>query len=144
MAKTGEISFHIDIEQFENYKANLIKSASLFKNFEERYLNALAARIMERAIPRTPVDTGRLARSYKVTKCWTEGDDLYIQVYNDATSNGNLDSYASYVEYGHLTRNRVSWVEGYWMLTVSTQEVEQDMQRVFNNMFADWCKETGI
>ena len=36
MAKTGEISFHIDIEQFENYKANLIKSASLFKNFEER------------------------------------------------------------------------------------------------------------
>ena len=30
------------------------------------------------------------------------------------------------------------------MLTVSTQEVEQDMQRVFNNMFADWCKEMGI
>lgn len=35
--------------------------------------------------------------------------------------------YASFVEYGHRTRNRTGWVEGQFMLTRSEMELEDDL-----------------
>ena len=100
--------------------------------------------VMQRAIPNTPVDTGLLRRSYKVTKVSEKGDTLEITIYNDARQDGMDESYASYVEYGHFTRGRVSWVEGHWMLTIATDEVKAEMIRVWNQLFDEFVKESGL
>lgn len=144
MAKDALFSLEIDVTAFEKYQEVLERVGNEFKNFERNYITALANEILKKAIPLTPVDTGRLRRSYKVSKIEEKGEDLEITVYNDARDNGASESYASYVELGHYTRNRIRWVEGRFMLTISTDEVRNEMERIFDMMFTKWAKEMGL
>lgn len=144
MASAGEIKFKIDFKGLKEYKSNVDNSIPKLRNFEYKFLNTLANMVMQRAIPNTPVDTGRLRRSYKVTKVQNLGNTLVISIYNDARDNGADESYASYVEFGHFTRGRLSWVEGHWMLTIATDEVKAEMSRVWKKLFNEWVKESGL
>lgn len=142
--KSRLISFTIDLEELIDYDEKLIAAIPLLHNFEERFLTTLANMAMRKAMKITPVDTGRLRRSYKVTKVVQKGDTVQITLYNDAKSDGVDESYASYVEFGHFTRGRLSWVEGRWMLTLATDEVKAEMNRVWNNLLRKWAKEAGL
>lgn len=144
MAKGRILDFTIDIKGLKDYNENLVNSIPLLKDFERRFLTTVANKVMRKAMKTTPVDTGRLRRSYKVTKVTERGGVLEITVYNDARDNGSDESYASYVEFGHFTRGRVSWVEGHWMLTMATDEVKAEMERTWNRMVRKWAKEAGI
>lgn len=141
MAKIG---YTIDTKSLNEYHLKVLNAANKLKDFEKKFLTTLANMVMQRAIPNTPVDTGRLRRSYKVTKVEQKGDTLQITIYNDAKDDGAAESYASYVEFGHFTRGRVSWVEGHWMLTIATDEVQAEMNRVWNQLFNEFIKEVGI
>ena len=136
--------YTIDTREISEYQMKVLRAEKKLKDFERRFLTTLANMVMQRAIPNTPVDTGRLRRSYKVTRVKTKGDMLEITIYNDAKDNGAMESYASYVEYGHFTRGRVSWVEGHWMLTIATDEVKAEMTRVWNQLFDEFVKEAGL
>lgn len=142
--KSRLLNFTIDIEELKDYDEKLIAAIPLLQNFEEKFLTTLANKAMRKAQKRTPVDTGRLRRSYKVTKVQERGGSLQITLYNDAKDNGMAESYASYVEYGHFTVGRVKWVEGHWMLTMATDEVKAEMTRVWNTLVRKWAKEAGI
>lgn len=144
MAKNRILDFTIDIKGLKDYDEKLKGSIPLLKDFEHKFLTTVANKVMRKAMKRTPVDTGRLRRSYKVTKVTVKGNTLEITVYNDARDNGSDESYASYVEFGHFTRGRVSWVEGHWMLTMATDEVKAEMERTWNRMVRKWAKEAGI
>lgn len=144
MAKNRILDFTIDIKGVKDYNENLVNSIPLLRDFEYKFLTTIANKVMRKAMKRTPVDTGRLRRSYKVTKVTTRGDTLEITIFNDARDNGADESYASYVEFGHFTRGRVSWVEGHWMLTMATDEVKAEMERTWNRMVRKWAKEAGI
>lgn len=141
MAKIG---YTIDTKSLNEYHLKVLNATNKLKDFEKKFLTTLANMVMQRAIPNTPVDTGRLRRSYKVTKVEQKGDTLQITIYNDAKDDGAAESYASYVEFGHFTRGRVSWVEGHWMLTIATDEVQAEMNRVWNQLFNEFIKEVGI
>lgn len=136
--------YTIDTREISEYQMKVLRAEKKLKDFERRFLTTLANMVMQRVIPNTPVDTGRLRRSYKVTRVKTKGDVLEITIYNDAKDNGAMESYASYVEYGHFTRGRVSWVEGHWMLTIATDEVKAEMTRVWNQLFDEFVKEAGL
>lgn len=136
--------YSIDTRAISQYQRNVLEASRKLKDFERRFLETLAGMVMEKVIPRTPVDTGRLRRSWKISKVTEKGDTLEITIFNDARDNGMDESYASYVEYGHFTRGRVSWVEGVWMLTVSTDEVKNEMSRVWNRLFNEFVKEAGL
>lgn len=136
--------YSIDTRALEEYQLKVLKAQHKLKDFERKFLNTLANMVMQRAIPNTPVDTGTLRRSYKVTNVKEKGNILEITIYNDAKQNDMDESYASYVEYGHFTRGRVSWVEGHWMLTIATDEVKAEMKRVWNQLFDEFVKEAGI
>lgn len=136
--------YSIDTKAISQYQRNVLEASKKLKDFERRFLETLAGMVMEKVIPRTPVDTGRLRRSWKISKVTEKGDTLEITIFNDARDNGMDESYASYVEYGHFTRGRVSWVEGVWMLTVSTDEVKAEMSRVWNRLFNEFVKEAGL
>lgn len=134
----------IDVKGIKEYQKNVLAAHNKLVNFEKRFLETLANMVMQKVIPRTPVDTGRLRRSWKVSKVEEKGGTLQITIYNDARDNGAAESYASYVEFGHFTRGRVSWVEGRWMLTISTDEVKAEMTRVWNRLFNEFVKEAGL
>lgn len=136
--------YSIDTKAISEYQMRVLRASNRLKDFERKFLNTLANMVMQRVMPRTPVDTGRLRRSWKVSKVSEKGNVLQITIYNDARDNGADESYASYVEFGHFTRGRVSWVEGVWMLTVSTDEVKAEMTRVWNNLFNQFVKEMGL
>lgn len=136
--------YSIDTKAISQYQRNVLEASKKLKDFERRFLETLAGMVMEKVIPRTPVDTGRLRRSWKISKVTEKGGTLEITIFNDARDNGMDESYASYVEYGHFTRGRVSWVEGVWMLTVSTDEVKNEMSRVWNRLFNEFVKEAGL
>lgn len=137
-------SYSIDTRAISEYQMRVLRASNRLKDFERKFLNTLANMVMQRVMPRTPVDTGRLRRSWKVSKVSEKGNVLQITIYNDARDNGADESYASYVEFGHFTRGRVSWVEGVWMLTISTDEVKAEMTRVWNNLFNQFVKEMGL
>lgn len=136
--------YSIDTRAISEYQMRVLRASNRLKDFERKFLNTLANMVMQRVMPRTPVDTGRLRRSWKVSKVSEKGNVLQITIYNDARDNGADESYASYVEFGHFTRGRVSWVEGVWMLTISTDEVKAEMTRVWNNLFNQFVKEMGL
>ena len=136
--------YSIDTKAISEYQMKVLRASNRLKDFERKFLNTLANMVMQRVMPRTPVDTGRLRRSWKVSKVSEKGNVLQITIYNDARDNGADESYASYVEFGHFTRGRVSWVEGVWMLTISTDEVKAEMTRVWNNLFNQFVKEMGL
>lgn len=144
MKRNRILNFTIDIANVKDYDEKLAKSIPLLRDFEYKFLTTVANKVMRKAMKRTPVDTGRLRRSYKVTKVTTKGNTLEITVYNDAKDNGSDESYASYVEFGHFTRGRVSWVEGHWMLTMATDEVKAEMERTWKRMVRKWAKEAGV
>ena len=54
------------------------------------------------------------ANTLTITKT---GDTYKVEIINPVR-------YASYVEYGHRTKNHKGWVKGKFMLTISEQEVE--------------------
>lgn len=136
--------YSIDTRAISEYQMRVLRASNRLKDFERKFLNTLANMVMQRVMPRTPVDTGRLRGSWKVSKVSEKGNVLQITIYNDARDNGADESYASYVEFGHFTRGRVSWVEGVWMLTISTDEVKAEMTRVWNNLFNQFVKEMGL
>lgn len=45
----------------------------------------------------------------------------------------NPVEYASYVEFGHRTRDGKGWVEGKFMLTIPEEEIQRDAPRVLEN-----------
>lgn len=77
--------------------------------------------LVERAKAITPVDTGRLKRSWE-TELTREGERRYIlHIYNDARNPNSGKPYAKYVEYGHYSVAG-NWVAGRFMLTNTMPE----------------------
>ncbi len=88
----------------------------------ESLAKEIAARLVRAAVQRTPVDTGALKQSWR-----DENKDYFVvkrdNVYEITIYNSML--YADYVEYGHRTRDGKGWVNGFFMLTISAQQINR-------------------
>lgn len=126
----------VDFRDWEKLKENLEATDEQLNFFIESCAKELAARLLAKVIKRTPVGQypsssgkkgGTLRRNWTAGKSATDyvqslkvhhfGDTYVIEVVNPT-------EYASYVEFGHRTRNHKGWVEGKFMLTISEQEIE--------------------
>ena len=119
------LKFKNELKAFKNREADIIKSIA----------NELAARLLAKVKKRTPVGVyndgrigGTLRKNWSIGKI-TENNGVY-QV--DVT---NIIDYASYVEYGHRTVDHKGWVEGRFMLTISSDELQKDSSRIIENKF---------
>ncbi|WML35350.1 HK97 gp10 family phage protein [Clostridium sp. OS1-26] len=111
---------------------------SEFKKLAESFQTALDTRVIERWIKefllemafraerkikkRTPVDSGHLRRNWQVGSVVKQGNAYIIEIFNNV-------EYASYLEYGHRTKNHKGWVEGRFMATISMAEIERELPR---------------
>jgi hypothetical protein len=119
----------------------------------------LAKRLLAKVIKRTPVGDysgnsyscagGQTHKGNHVAgkvggtlrRGWTAGQSSNAQSYaNSLTVNKvgndyiieiiNPVEYASYVEFGHRTRNHKGWVEGHFMLTISEDEIRNSAPKI--------------
>lgn len=118
----------VDFEEFKNFANNFKKMTFKYDKFLFDFLTKIAMDALAKTKKRTPVDTGELRRNWHITRVMKKGNDLIVYLYNSK-------DYASYVEMGHTTRNRTGWVEGYYMATISIEEVERKIPKRFEKEF---------
>jgi hypothetical protein len=63
---------------------------------------------------------GHLRRNWQVGNVEKRGNAYVVEIFNNV-------EYASYVEFGHRTRDHKGWVEGRFMATISMQEIERQL-----------------
>jgi len=139
MARFGKF----DIRGMKQLQKNLQKLQDP-EEFAEACAKELAARLLAKVIKRTPTgeypkETGKKGGTLK--RGWTAGKQQSATGYLntlEVRKEGkkyiieliNPVEYASYVEYGHRTRNHKGWVKGRFMMTISENEVAQIAPKV--------------
>jgi len=145
MAKWGRVEY----KQFKKLQERLEKFEKLDKEkFMEECSKELAARLLAKVIKRTPVrkpeDCPPGVTGGTLRRGWTAGNRSSAKAYVDSlhiTKSGNTYEieiinpveYASYVEFGHRTRNHKGWVQGRFMLTMSEQEIETAAPKILES-----------
>lgn len=152
MAKWGKV----DYKQFENLQKKMQRlQAKDQKAFMEACAKELAARLLAKVIKRTPVgeypdEAGKKGGTLR--RGWTGGEKASAKAFVDAinvTHEGgmyqieiiNPVEYASYVEYGHRTRDHKGWVPGRFMLTISEQELDAQAPKILEGKLMKYLGE---
>lgn len=114
----------------------------------------LAARLLAKVIKRTPVGQypeGSGKTGGTLRRGWTGGNSSNAQAYANSLTVKQVGNdyvieiinpveYASYVEFGHRTRNHKGWVEGQFMLTISEDEIRRSAPRILEKKLKDYLK----
>lgn len=135
----------INLVGFKELEKSLTKIQKDVDDFIVSLSKEVAARLLSKVIRRTPVGqykkgSGKVGGTLR--RGWTAGKKRAdfiegIQVNKRGSIYEvvikNSVEYASYVEFGHRTRNHKGWVPGRFMLTISEQELEGDLERIIQN-----------
>ena len=123
----------VDFSEVRKLRDNLQNqlSQAQLDLFMESCAKELTARLLAKVKRRTPVGQypdkvgGTLRRGWdgSVGNITRHGNTYSVEIINPV-------EYASYVEYGHRTRNHQGWVKGRFMLTISEDEVRRDAPKV--------------
>ena len=114
----------------------------------------LAARLLAKVIKRTPVGqypegSGKVGGTLR--RGWTAGKNSNATAYANSLKVNKVGTdyvieiinpveYASYVEFGHRTRNHKGWVEGHFMLTISEDEIRNSAPKILEKKLNDYLK----
>lgn len=175
-------SVRLDGRELEKLRQQLQKAAADEDAFLRSCAKELAARLLRKAIRRTPVgvydkpvsfttsageevsftpNTGKNGGTLR--RGWTsktheeavEGNGKgaieavkpYVDTLKINHSGNNFEieivnpvKYASYVEYGHRTRDHTGWVDGQFMLTISEEEVRKSAPQILEKKLEKWLK----
>ena len=133
----------INLQGFKGLENSLKNVQKEVDDFIISLSKELAGRLLSKVIKRTPVGqykNGKVGGTLR--RGWTAGKKRadFIEAMEVNKKGGvyeivvkNSVEYASYVEFGHRTRNHKGWVPGRFMLTISEQELEGDLQRITQN-----------
>lgn len=140
------ISAKLEGDDLKKFLDGIQKLADKKEEFILSCSKELAARLLRKVIKRTPVGQypkgsgkvgGTLRRAWNKTNGKLEvqknGSDYTITITNPT-------EYASYVEYGHRTKNHTGWVEGKFFLTISEQEIQKSAPAILEKKIQTWLK----
>lgn len=134
------------------------------EEFLEACCKELAARLLAMVIKRTPVGTGEYTDKNGVKhtthgyvggtlrRGWTAGKNQNATAYANSLNVQKIGNkyhidiinpveYASYVEYGHRTRDHKNWVEGHHMLTISEAELNSMSDAILQKKLNKFMKD---
>ena len=114
----------------------------------------LAARLLAKVIKRTPVGqypSGSGKTGGTLRRGWTAGQNSNASAYANSLNVNKVGNdyvieiinpveYASYVEFGHRTRNHKGWVEGKFMLTISEDEIRKSAPKILEKKLETYLK----
>ena len=130
------------------------------QKFNEDAIKEIAARTLAKMIARTPVgeyppSSGKVGGTLR--RGWTGGEDVdpYTYILNDidVIKKGrtyiiilsNPIEYASYVEYGHRTREKKDgtrgWVDGQFFMKISEDEMQDELPALLEKKLNDFLGE---
>jgi len=161
MARWG----NCDFRQLQNLQRNIdrLQRGDIDK-FIEECAKELAARLLAKVIRRTPVGQyppssgkkgGTLRRGWTATtesEAQSSGGNKNAKSYAESlrvTKAGNVYQieiinpvhYASYVEFGHRTRDHKGWVKGMFMLTISETELDSQASNILQRKLIKYLGE---
>lgn len=116
MPKMGSFDF----SEFKKFRGNLKEMRKAFPGFMRECVIELANRLLAKVVPRTPVLSGELRRSWTIGQVVITDAGAEIEVFNPVY-------YSPYIEYGHRTANHKGWVEGRFMMKISNQELKREL-----------------
>lgn len=115
-----------DFSALKGFKGQLDRMQAEWPAFLDECIRELAARLLAKVVPRTPVgDTANLRRGWTIGQILRTPTGVEVEVINPV-------EYAPYVEFGHRTRNHTGWVEGRFMLTISEGELERELPAILD------------
>ncbi len=162
MAKWGKV----DYKQLIRLQKNIDKLASIdLDKFIEDTAKELAARLLAKVIKRTkvgdyPEHTGMMGGTLR--RGWTAeteaeaksgfGGGKNAKAYANSLKVERIGKvyqieivnpvhYASYVEFGHRTKNHKGWVNGRFMLTISEQELDSQAPKIIEKKLIKYLGE---
>lgn len=159
MAKWGKVDYR-QLEQLQK-KLDKLQRADMDK-FCQDCAKELAARLLAKVIKRTPV--GQYNKAGKnggtLRRGWTAATEAeaqsksrsnaqqYVQTLTVSKVGGvyqielvNPVHYASYVEFGHRTRNGQGWANGRFMLTISESELDSQAPAILEKKLIKYLGE---
>lgn len=126
MARLGDFDFSDFKKLAKSFQTAL--DQRVIERWIKEFLLEMAFRGERKIKKRTPVGVypnktgGHLRRNWQVGNVQKQGNSYIIEIFNNV-------EYASYVEYGHRTRNHKAWVEGRFMAEISMAEMEREMPK---------------
>lgn len=149
MGKWGKCDF----SQIKDFNEKLKRlQGNEYQLFCEDVAKELTARLLAKVIKRTPVgqysgESGKMGGSLR--RGWTGEKNSNATAYANSlpiSRKGNMIEieivnpvhYASYVEYGHRTRNHQGWVKGRFMLTISEQELQNQAPAIIEKKLKNY------
>ena len=117
----------LDYKQFNKLFEQNEELLKRNEQFNEDVLTEKALRVYEKTTLRTPVDTGTLRGAWQLGEIQWFFDVAIIPIIN------NTD-YASFIEYGHKTKNG-GYVEPVFMCKKSIEEVDSQFEELYNKLF---------
>lgn len=136
----------VDMKGLKDFQNELNKLQNP-DDFVESCAKELAARLLRMVVNATP--TGQYPKSTgkkggTLRRGWTGEKRASAQGYADSLTVHHFGDtyvidivnpveYASYVEYGHRTKNHKGWIPGVFMMTTSEQELEKIAPKVLEN-----------
>lgn len=119
------MSVTFDVSDLKNFRDELKEFGNQVDGIIIEALEEIVAREMRMVKKNTPVDTGILRKSWKISDITKNGSEFEISLFNNT-------EYSDYVEFGHRTRDHKNWVPGKFMLTVSERQIEKVMEEIVN------------
>ncbi|WP_270428153.1 HK97 gp10 family phage protein [Fusobacterium mortiferum] len=119
----------VNIKGLIELKQNLVEQQKQIDDYIRLLASDIAALLLRKVIKRTPVGVYSHKTGGNLRRGWTIGEVV-------KTNNGykveviNSVEYASYVEYGHRTRNHKGWIPGKFMLTISENEIRDNLESI--------------
>jgi hypothetical protein len=133
-----------DYSSFLRYRNNFNKMYQQFDSWLNTFLLNEGMRFIAGVKPRTPVDTGDLRNHWQLDGITRSGDTLHCWFVNTM-------NYATFVEYGHAkpykagaTEGSADWVPGYFMMTVTLDQIERSMPARFDSAFRQFLLGLGV
>lgn len=143
MSKNVKCNF----KELKDFEKQIQKLGDNQDQFIEACAKELAARLLAKVVKRTPKGvykkgSGKVGGTLQ--RGWTGGQNSAAKSYANSLNvqhSGNTYKieiinpveYASYVEYGHRTRNHKGWVEGKFMMTISEEELQTIAPKILEN-----------
>ena len=126
---------NIDVSALKEFQKKLGALPGALENAERAACAELAERLLTSAVKRTIERTGHLKGSYRSSAVSPTGRGCTATVYNPV-------KYAPYVEYGHRTRGGRGWVQGKYMLTKATDEIDKKAGRIVEKLVMEELEKT--
>lgn len=138
-----------DYSSFTDYRRRFNRLSIDFEKWLTSFMTREGNRFIREVKLRTPVDTGDLRNHWRLDTITgithgAEGRELRCWFINTMY-------YATFVEYGHAkpyksgaAEGSADWVDGYFMMTVTIDQIERSMPARFDSAFRQFLLGLGV